>query len=128
MTFSLTCRVPDCGKRTEGTTGLCGTHNKAMRKIVTTPIRKIGEKLQKKLGAYEERRRAFLYNKRCAVYPALKASQVHHKKGRIGNLLLDEKYWLPVSAKAHVEITNNPRWAIKMGYSLPRLDKPTETI
>lgn len=116
------CKVPDCNKPTENKdTGLCATHSKAMRKIVTTPIRRVSEKMQKSLNVYDEKRKKFLQrNPRCAVYPMLKSTQVHHMKGRIGALLLDERYWLPVSDKAHVEITNNPKWAISKGYSVSR--------
>lgn len=49
------------------------------------------------------------------------ATQVHHMKGRDGDLLLDERFWLPVSADAHEEIERNPKWAFDMGYSLSRI-------
>jgi hypothetical protein len=124
------CKVPECGRPTENPdTGLCATHSRAMRKIVSVPIKKVAEKMAKKLDAYAERRRAFLHNKRCAVYPHLKATEIHHMRGRVGALLLDQRYWLPVSTEAHVRITNNPKWAIKAGYSLPRLTElPKDTI
>lgn len=52
--------------------------------------------------------------------------QVHHKKGRIESLLLDQRYWLAVSDEGHREIELNPKWAKEMGYSLSRLEN-TET-
>jgi len=121
---SLTCKVADCNKRSEGKTGLCASHNKALRQVVKTPIRKVGEKLQKSLAEYERRKRTFLQNKRCAVYPVLKATDVHHMAGRTKDLLNDEKYWLPVSRKGHVEIELNPAWAKKKGFSVSRLNLP----
>lgn len=48
--------------------------------------------------------------------------QVHHKKGRIESLLLDQRYWLAVSDEGHREIELNPDWAKEMGYSLSRLE------
>lgn len=114
------CKIPDCNKPAEGTTGLCSSHNKALRKVVKPTLRKRGENLTKKMEAYHNRRVAFLRNKRCAVYPTLPATEIHHQRGRIGDLLLDDRYWLPVSRKGHVMITLKPAWALKSGYSLPR--------
>ena len=51
----------------------------------------------------------------------MKAEEVHHKRGRIGDLLLDETHWLAVSRKGHVKIEMNPRWAKEMGFSESRL-------
>jgi hypothetical protein len=42
-------------------------------------------------------------------------------KGRIGDLLTDRRYMLPVSDRGHKKIELNPDWAKEMGYSLSRL-------
>lgn len=116
------CRVDGCGRPVENRdTGLCASHGKAMRKVITTPIKKVGDKLKKDLGAYAEARRVFLQkNPRCAVYPTQRATEIHHMAGRTGKLLMDQKYWLPVCRSAHVKITTDSKWAIEKGYSLPR--------
>lgn len=116
----LSCKIPDCGKPTEGRTGLCASHNREMRRVINTPIKKVGDKLKKDLGRYADRKREFLHGKRCAVFPVLPATEIHHKRGRVGALLNDERYWLPVSRKGHVEIEMNPAWARKMGFSESR--------
>lgn len=46
----------------------------------------------------------------------LKASQVHHKKGR-GIYLLDQSTWLPVCDGCHREITIHSAEAIEKGFS-----------
>lgn len=46
----------------------------------------------------------------------LKASQVHHKKGR-GIYLLDKSTWLPVCDGCHKELTVHSREAIENGLS-----------
>ncbi len=116
------CKVEGCNKPVENKdTGLCASHSKALRKIVTTPLKKVAERTKKKATQYHERAKEFIKNKRCAVYPQLKAEEVHHKRGRTGPLLLDEAHWLPVSRKGHVKIEMNPRWAKEMGYSESRL-------
>jgi hypothetical protein len=71
---------------------------------------------------YQVRRIIFLLNNpKCAVFPQLRATEVHHQKGRIGDLLLDERFWLPVSQKAHDKITRESAWAEENGYTLSRL-------
>ena len=71
---------------------------------------------------YAEKRKAFLKdNPKCAVYPQKKATEIHHKKGRIGKLYLDDRFWLAVSRSGHVWIENNPIEAKKRGFSLDRL-------
>ena len=51
------------------------------------------------------------------------ATEVHHKKGRIGKLLTDIRYFLGVCRECHNKIELNPTWAKENGYSLNRLDK-----
>lgn len=62
-----------------------------------------------------------MLNKKCAVFPNQPSNQVHHKKGRIGDLLLDEKYWLAVSQDGHDKINNNSAWAEENGFTVSRL-------
>lgn len=51
------------------------------------------------------------------------ATEVHHKKGRIGKLLTDMRHFLGVCRECHNKIELNPIWAKENGYSLNRLDK-----
>lgn len=51
------------------------------------------------------------------------SSQCHHKKGRIGDLLTDERYFLAVCSYHHQAIELDPQWAKEKGYSLSRLSK-----
>lgn len=53
---------------------------------------------------YLRRRRAFLNkHRRCAVFN-FPSNQVHHSRGRDGRLLLEERWWIPVSAEGHAWI------------------------
>lgn len=47
-----------------------------------------------------------------------RAVQVHHGRGRIGNLLLDTYYWFPVSMEGHNLIHRHPAWARRIGFLL----------
>lgn len=51
----------------------------------------------------------------------LAATDVHHKAGRIGEKLLDQRTWLAVCRAHHLQIESNPEWAKKNGYSENRL-------
>jgi hypothetical protein len=60
---------------------------------------------------------------RCEVKGCNKVGeQLHHRKGRIGKLLYDERYFMAVCNEHHRIIEDNPELAIKNGYSLKRLN------
>jgi len=72
---------------------------------------------------YTVLRTEFLAKKENQICPITKekTTDVHHKKGRIGSLFLDIRFWLAVSRSGHKMIEENPEWAIENGYSLSRL-------
>lgn len=139
-----------CGRISENTRygGLCATCNHAARKAERQaakpkkvyklpksikPIAKVSGKMAKALGSYARDKAGWIKNKNCAVYLHLPASDVHHMKGRVGYaddwarqndvpLLLDKRFWLPVSRVGHVKITLESTWALENGYSLSRLE------
>lgn len=89
----------------------------------TVRIAPRSKKMVRAMEIYNRRRKAFLKaNPVCAV-TGQPATEVHHKAGRIGPLLLDESLWLPVSRWAHRMIEENPEWAKENGYSVSRLNK-----
>lgn len=45
----------------------------------------------------------------------LTATQVHHQRGRLGSLLMDERFWIPVCAGCHDFIHNNISVARRLG-------------
>jgi DNA-directed RNA polymerase subunit RPC12/RpoP len=58
----------------------------------------------------------------CEVRGCKNQSQdIHHKKGRVGENLVDTKHFLAVCRSCHIEIESNPEWAYKNGYSVKRL-------
>lgn len=44
------------------------------------------------------------------------AEDVHHRRGRVGRLLLEERFWMPVCRIHHDAIHQNPAWAKAHGY------------
>lgn len=120
------CTVPGCESPVENRDlGLCATHNKEARaKYVPPkpkkPINKVSTTRKEQLKIYFLLRDKWIEGKKCAVHKNMPATDVHHMKGREGALLLDTRYWLPVSRLGHREITDNSAWAIRKGYSLKR--------
>jgi len=105
-------------------------------------IKPFSAKRKDENAIYSQRRMIFLEGKECAVNEGFEATEVHHKKGRQGyadqwakdrgiTLLLDERFWLPVSASGHRYIELHPAEAKEKGWSLSRLenlDQETITI
>jgi len=92
-----------------------------------TPLRKTSKKRAAQLREYAARRKAFLFIDKphyfagCGVRGCVDiATEIHHKKGREGKWLLDEKYWMPVCRFHHARIEENRAWAKEQGYLLPR--------
>lgn len=137
--LSMYCK---CGNPVENKeTGLCAScaHDgrkleRLAKKEVKKPksIPRRSQKMEIIMEEYNRRRPGFLYKKKCAVYPDLPATTIHHMRGRDGYaddyarendipLILDERFWLPTSLKGHQKITDYPAWAIQQGFSLERL-------
>lgn len=137
-----------CGRVAERN-GKCATCNFEMRKSLRSAERKASKKSvrirprSKKRAVedaeYSRERTSWLPGKKCAVYPHLDATEIHHMKGRRGyanaekrqlgiTLLLDKDFWLPVSNKGHGKITHNSKWAFRMGYSLIRSNTGTNNL
>lgn len=50
----------------------------------------------------------------------IRATQVHHVRGRAGKLLIDQRFWLPMSDAPHKWIHNNIAEARKLGLICPK--------
>lgn len=53
----------------------------------------------------------------------IKATQVHHKKGRVGKLLTEEAHFIAACENCHRTVEDNPGMAKKLGLSESRLSK-----
>ena len=79
-------------------------------------IRKVSRAMAKRLREYAKKRGPFLEGKRCAVFPGNVATEIHHIRGRTGTLLLDSRYWLPVSRAGHYWIDTHRKEAQEKGW------------
>jgi hypothetical protein len=53
-----------------------------------------------------------------------RATEIHHKRGRVGALLTDVTHWIALCAPCHHYATVNPAEAIACGVSESRLTRP----
>jgi len=86
-------------------------------------IPKVSEKRISENIIYNSERIKFLMLPENKICPITKqpTTDLHHKKGRIGALLLDKRYWIALSREGHKQVEENPEWAKENGYSLNRL-------
>jgi hypothetical protein len=84
------------------------------------PIRRASKVRRTQLTRYAELRLAFLREHLwCEVGDCKRSStQVHHKRGRVGQRLNDFENVLAVCFFCHRSIHDNPKWAKMMGYLL----------
>jgi len=96
---------------------------KPIEKKQSSPISKVSKKRKIEQLQYSVLRTEFLSKKENQICPITKkqTTDIHHKKGRIGDLLLDTKYWVALSREGHKYVEDNPIWAKENGYSLSRL-------
>jgi len=88
-----------------------------------TPIKKVSDKRTLENLKYQSQRIIFLGKPENKICPITKkpTTDIHHKKGRIGSLFLDERYWVALSREGHKYVEEHPEWAKENGYSLNRL-------
>lgn len=86
-------------------------------------IRKLSTKRAQQNREYIKVRYLFLIeNPICQIEGCgCEATEVHHKKGRIGKLLTDVRYFLAVCRSHHNYIELHPEESKEKGYSLSRL-------
>ena len=86
-------------------------------------IPKVSEKRKIDNLKYSAQRIVFLGKPENRICPITgwPTTDIHHKKGRVGELFLDTKYWIALSREGHQFVEDNPEWAKQNGYSLDRL-------
>lgn len=88
------------------------------------PVRRVSAKRARANRRYTVLRRDYLTaHPRCefpggCVQPA---TEIHHKAGRVGPLLLDVGHWAPLCHAHHAWTTEHPALAVEMGVSERRV-------
>ena len=101
----------------------------AQQQSVVKPINKKLPRRSPKRSAqdkeYSSLRASFLLSSslctaRIPGHCTINATDVHHKKGRAGDLLLDTTYWMPVCRACHTWIDANSQAAEDLGFTIKR--------
>lgn len=147
-----TCSWPEeqCDNLCEGETDYCGSHNRAIRKIVTDEllfsqkraqtiakaeaksmipkpaIKKVSDKRKEQNIEYFALVEQFKKdNPKCMARIdgcTRSTEDPHHSRGR-GEYLLDVSTWIPVCRNCHIYIEQHPLDAQKRNLSFSRLEK-----
>lgn len=136
------CSIPDCGKPVENRdTGLCASHSRLQRKQLQdkpikqpTPIKPISDAKLPLTLEYHRIKDEWLKGKTCALKHEVSDIKCwgrikpHHKKGRLGDNLLDTETWLPVCQNHHSYIERHPTESYEKGWSELRLSNEPHEI
>lgn len=121
---------PSCGTTKVERNGYCASCNHEQRKAernaskvkVVVPIKKVSATRAKENQVYARLRKEYLEAYPCCEVPEChrKSSEIHHQKGRNGDLLMNTDYFMAVCHEHHHMITVDSKWAIEQGYSFLR--------
>jgi len=99
-----------------------GAPKKAKKRQKAIP--KFSKKMVEELKKYVPLKRKFLKEHpicECGRNECKRpATDIHHKKGRIGTLLNDVRFWLPVARICHKWIEEHPKEATELGLTISR--------
>jgi hypothetical protein len=144
-TLDSTARVAQAAKSHGHNTGNTVAANRSAARSATTPrkhVRPVSAKRRTELRQYAPLARAFVaahvaLGEACPVVSAIpelrdgrrygwpissRLTEVHHRRGRAGSLLLDMRHWLAVSRIGHRWIHSHPTearargWLCEVGY------------
>lgn len=85
-----------------------------------TPLRRVSKKRAKQNREYSRLREEFLRSKPICDVCGARATEIHHKKGRFRDRLLDQDYFAPLCQTCHRKVHLNPKWAYSVGLMVPR--------
>lgn len=84
------------------------------------PLRRVSRKQKGRLELYYWLREPFMQNNPiCQICGVAPSTDCHHQKGRRGNLLFDQRYWMALCNHCHIQkVHGNVKWALENGYLL----------
>jgi hypothetical protein len=85
-----------------------------------TPLRRVSKKRAKQNKEYSRLRQEFLTTRPICDACGGKATEIHHKRGRLQARLLDQDYFAPLCQPCHQKVHLNPKWAYSIGLMIPR--------
>lgn len=81
------------------------------------PVNKVSDRQRKRLKEYRETKKHVLNHQAyCRVCLDNLATEVHHSRGRLGSLLCNETYLIPICMGCHRWIHDNVGEAVRRGW------------
>jgi len=112
-------------KKKEGSQGLKNTsiRNSQIANKPRKSINKVSDKMKENLALYRVLRNQYLKDNPICQFPNCTSTELdlHHKKGKIGSLLTDVRYFCGLCRKHHSYCEEQPIIAKELGLSLDRL-------
>ena len=94
-------------------------------KDIGKPIPKVSAKQLERLAKYRKARNEFMaLNKTCQAKLegcAIKATDLHHLAGRLGDTLTDKKYFMALCRTCHNKIEDGGKWVYELGFKIYRI-------
>ena len=78
-------------------------------------------KRKKQIRIYNSLRVDYLTKNPLCERCGMPASEIHHKKGRMGDMLNDTSYFMSACRECHLWIEDHPRESREKGFTLNRL-------
>lgn len=83
-------------------------------------LNRVSSKQKSRLERYYPIRNAFMEEyKVCQICRNFQATDLHHRKGRRGNLLFDTEWFMALCRTCHDWVHNNIKQAKEMGWLVP---------
>ena len=97
----------------------------AIGKVSKGKIKSVSDKMLLSLREYRKVRDAYMAEHTICEHPECSSpsTELHHKKGRIGSLLTDSRYFCALCHDHHEWSEKNPILAKELGLSMDRLTK-----
>jgi hypothetical protein len=92
--------------------------------VKRSPIRRVSPQRAAEQRIYTKRRRVFLAERERCEWPLgceQAATEVHHRRGRVGALYLAVEHWSALCHDHHTHCTQNPAEAYALGISERRV-------
>jgi hypothetical protein len=116
------CKHPTCGP-------ICRRPKKEKKQsyLRRVPIKRVSVKRKEQNKIYSFKRKLFLAaNPFCEIKSpdcTYTAPVIHHKKGREGDLFLDETFWAASCESCNIYVEINDAWAREHGHKLSKHQK-----
>ncbi len=96
-------------------------------KLAPKPINQVSDSMKEALAIYKPAAKLFREeNPICQIQGpdcTKKTDCVHHTKGRVGDLLLEEKYWMASCTTCNLLVESADGWARVNGFKLSKFKK-----